>query len=83
MERAELVGEAEMMPGFLSWVTEDMALPSSVIANAGEGGRPRGLRRKVNAFNLDECCVIPVEILSRQIEIMMGKQGWNYTANCF
>lgn len=69
MERGELAREAELMPGFLSWATEDMAPPSSVIINGGEGGRPGGLRRKVNAFDLDKLCVILVEILKRQIEI--------------
>lgn len=42
-----------MMPGFLPWVTKEMASPSSVIVNA-DGSRPRGFRRKVNTFDLDE-----------------------------
>lgn len=58
-----------MIPGFLAWMTGDMAPPSSVIANGGGGGRSRGMRRKVSEFDLDRWDVILVEIFNRQIEI--------------
>lgn len=42
-----------MMPGFLVWVTGEMAPLSSVTADGGgrEEGMSRGMGRKVNEFD--------------------------------
>ena len=54
-----------MMPGFWAWVTGEMALPSSVIADGGgrEEGMSKGMGRKVSKFDLGRWNAILAEYL--------------------
>lgn len=58
-----------MMPEVLVQVAGQRAPPFTVIASGGRGGRSRGVRRKVNEFDLDRWSVILMEVFNRQIEI--------------